>query len=165
MPYFRVSLSRQPLGKLNSRSISFDSICNQAELVSAASVATVAGAVVSTVDLVAGNGVLAVASRVHGSGGRSSGGGGTGLLTTGDQGTVFGLVSTTVVASISATDRLVGHLLSTVSTITAIGAGVDVGEEGEADADELRRERRNRKDKLGCPGSRGWLTTYQVLHG
>lgn len=107
-----------------------------------------AGAVVSTVDLVAGHGELAVASRVHGSGGRSSGGGGTGLLTTGDQRTVFGLVSTTVsaISAISATDRLVDHLLSAVSTTTtAIGAGVDVGKEGEADADELRREKEKSK--------------------
>lgn len=97
---------------------------------------------ITAIDHIAGDGVRAVASLVHGGGGSSGSGRGTGLLSVGPEltGTIV-VVATAVGARLLIDDALDWAITTTISSMVAVDwAGVDVGEEGQGDADNLRIE-------------------------
>jgi len=109
------------------------------DLVSYASVATSQLDAASAVDLVGGNGVLAVASGIHSSGGGGGGSGGTATITLRHQAARIAAVSTgSVRGHLLVDDARNTTIATTISSSVAVhGASVDVGEQGEGNKDDL----------------------------
>jgi len=142
------------------------------ELVSTLAVAVSDLVAASAIQLVGGNGVLLVGSGIHGSGGSGGSGSGTSSITLRSQAAGIAVVATgwSVGGHLLVDDALNRTVATTVattitSTVAVRWAGVDVGEKGQGNTDNLKVKRGNPEDQLAATPSRGLpqLTRYFMV--